>query len=169
MNEVKELIKKIKNTNNKGLHKTNMILGIGKKHKDPVLVEFLIELLKDGDERIRHASCQALGDIGDPNALKPLAEIALNDWDYDTRKAAIQSLSELGDENALEPLIKLLEDNNVVIQKRAAWALGRMNNKKAIKPLQTSLQKVSEQLSQSPTTMLNLYKRELEDALKKLN
>jgi len=81
----------------------------------------------------------ALGEIGDKRAVKPLAElvngILLKDEDYHVRSDAAEALGKIGGESVVEPLIQALDDVYYPIQESAAKALGKIGDKRAVGPL----------------------------------
>ena len=63
----------------------------------------LLGLLKSKNEALRCLAAQALGRIGEPGALEPLAA-SLQDEDEDVCHDAAQALGRLGDRRAVAPL-----------------------------------------------------------------
>lgn len=93
----------------------------------------------DDSLRLRCAAAQALGRIGDDQAIIPLMSI-LNDkqMNYRLRLAAAESLGRLGDDHAVNPLIEILKDereNSVYLKESAAKALGMLGDIRAVEPL----------------------------------
>ena len=102
-------------------------------------VESLIPALKDNNPKIRENAAQALGKIGDERAVGPLIKV-MNDPNeiLPTRENAILALGEFG-EPAVEPLIQAMEDESPQIRARAAEALGKIGDERAIIPLNKAL------------------------------
>jgi HEAT repeat protein len=133
-------------------------------------VRGLIRLLNDLDADIRFEAAEALGEIGDPSAVEPLAGLlngeelsgvrwkaaealgktgkpavepliaALRHTDDDVRWKAAIALGEIGDPRAIDPLVHLLSDEDRFVKSRAALALG-MIGKPAVEPLICALEK----------------------------
>jgi HEAT repeat protein len=121
---------------------------------DPRAVEPLISELARGRGRL--TAVEALGEIGDPRAVKPLIE-ALKDVSEFVQKAAVLALSKIGGEEAekalkifktavktvslleknrdVEGLIKALKDEDLVVRRGAASALGKIRDARAVEPL----------------------------------
>lgn len=100
-------------------------------------VEPLIAALDNPDKNIRRYSARVLGEIGDERAIEPLI-LNLSDVNKWVRRETSGALSKMGDP-ATDPLIELLEDSDWKVRGAAAWALGRIGNKKAVEPLIKSL------------------------------
>ena len=77
-------------------------------------VDRLIQDLKDNNTSVRAEAAEALGDIGDRRAVKPLIK-ALNDTDID-RVMIIDALEKINDIGAVEPLIIVLKDDDWYIR-----------------------------------------------------
>lgn len=107
--------------------------------ENELVVNSLIELLKDRNNDVVASAALALGEIGDDKSVMPLVEILGVD-DMNIRRNAIESLAKIGNP-AIPVLIKALEDQNWVTRNSAAIALGEMSNfdminlKTVIKPL----------------------------------
>jgi HEAT repeat protein len=121
-------------------------------------------------EEVRAAAARALGSIGDRQAVMPLA-MALHDVEWPVRKAAADALSRMPDSRAIpylvgalgddlvavrmaaayalvgigaeavEPVIAALHDSGSYTRAMAAWALGRLRDRKAVMPLTKVLRK----------------------------
>jgi bilin biosynthesis protein len=101
-------------------------------------VDPLIDALNNPNKNIRRYSAHVLGEIGDEKAIEPLIQ-SLSDDNKWVRRETSGALSKMGDP-ATQPLIKLLDNPDWKIRGGAAWALGRIGNKKAVEPLIKSLQ-----------------------------
>src|SRR4051812_21326864 len=77
---------------------------------------------------VRAGAALALGEAGDPRAVKPLQALLTDEY-VDVRKAAAWSLGELGDKSAGKPLSQALQ-NDKASQVRAAvaTALGKIKD-----------------------------------------
>jgi HEAT repeat protein len=71
-------------------------------------VEPLIATLEDPAQEARESAIEALGAIGDAQAVEPLIT-ALGDSNEATRSAAAEALGAIGDARAVEPLIAALQ------------------------------------------------------------
>jgi HEAT repeat protein len=91
----------------------------------------LIKALGDWSENVRRAAAEALGAIGDPQAVPPLIQ-ALGDWSENVRRAAAEALGKLGDRQAVPALIKALGDSDWVVRCNAAEALGKLGDPQAV-------------------------------------
>ncbi len=127
--------------------------------RGPSAVEKLTGLLKDREDSVRVEAAKSLGKIGDESAAGALAE-ALKDKDWRVRDEAAKALEKLGwapdssedviayliakDEwddvaemgpEAADALWALLEDENDLQRSRAALALAKMGDERAVEPL----------------------------------
>ena len=59
-------------------------------------IECLIAALKDKDSNVREAAAEALGELGDKRAVKPLLTALKKDKDSNVRDAAAKALGKLG-------------------------------------------------------------------------
>jgi len=75
------------------------------------------------DPNIRKWAADALGELGEKQAVAPLIA-ALDDQETDVKCSAAAALGKLGDPRAVEPLIKSLED--ILVRKSAARVLQRL-------------------------------------------
>ena len=91
-------------------------------------LEALFEALKHKDDDVRRDAAEALGEIGDPRAVDPLAS-ALKDENSLVRQTAAYALGDIGDEKAVEPLTQALWDENVYVQNAAKKALEEIKAK----------------------------------------
>jgi HEAT repeat protein len=88
-------------------------------------VPALIGALGDEYARVRWAAAEALGEIGDPQAVLDLIG-ALRDEDAEVRRAAAEALGEIGDPQAVLDLNRALGDKDARVRRAAAWALGKI-------------------------------------------
>lgn len=100
--------------------------------------------LKSNDEieKVRIFAAFVLGEIRDPQAVKPLFS-CINDDDSGVRQAVIVALGKLKAEVATKPLISMLlgkdMDESSNVRAASAWTLGEIGNIIAVKPLIDSL------------------------------
>lgn len=97
-------------------------------------VNGLIEALKNFNPEIRASSAEALGKLGDINAVDPLIS-AVKDKDSNVRRFAAESLGQLKDRRAVNPLITALRDFNKRVQRSALIALGSIGDPMAVEPV----------------------------------
>lgn len=99
------------------------------------VLQYVIEYLEDPDPEIRQAAIHILRIIGDPDAVKTLIEIILNDQELVIRKDAVRALGEIKDPIIIKPLIKILDTADSVIKLQILDALGRINDPQTIDTL----------------------------------
>jgi HEAT repeat protein len=91
----------------------------------PSAVEFLIINLWDSDKKVRLASIEALGEIGDRRAYDHLVRM-LGDKDHDVRFACVAALGTMGDERAIGPLAEACKDKNGFVRAIAQEMLEKL-------------------------------------------
>jgi len=112
-----------------------------KKLKIQKDIDELIKILKKlGSKRwrARYEIIKALKEIGNREVSEIFIFHALNDKNSHVRDISVDSLVDLG-EPVIVIFIKALADNKSIVRKNAAEALGRIGDKKALKPLLKSL------------------------------
>jgi len=87
-------------------------------------IQGLIKALSYKDPGVKIAAADALGPVGDPMAVEPLAEL-IRDEDAGVRRAAVRALSARGGVRVVEPLIAALQDNDPGVRDIAAQAVYR--------------------------------------------
>jgi hypothetical protein len=105
------------------------------------VVPLLVQALQDEAWWVRKAACEALGKIGDPQAIPHLAQ-ALQDEAWEVRAAACEALGAIGDPQAIPPLLQALQDEAWWVRKAACEALGAIGDPQAIPPLRKALEEV---------------------------
>jgi HEAT repeat protein len=103
------------------------------------VVPLLVQALQDEAWEVRAAACEALGAIGDPQAIPHLAQ-ALQDEAWSVRKAACEALGRIGDPQAIPPLAQALQDEAWSVPEAACEALGAIGDPQAIPHLAQALQ-----------------------------
>jgi HEAT repeat protein len=121
---------------------------IGDAHAVPAL----IEALQNRSLLTRRYAARALGQIGDPRALPALA-IALRDEHKDVRSAATGALAAFG-ESALEAVVAALRDKRPEARQMAAYVLGEIGSRRAVKHLIVALQDRQRQVRESAARAL---------------
>lgn len=77
---------------------------------------------------VTEVAALALGEIGDPRAVNPLAEI-LSDDNWEVRSSAAKALGKIGDDRAVDPLINLLRDRNENVRWHTLQAIEAITGK----------------------------------------
>ncbi|WP_324662732.1 HEAT repeat domain-containing protein [Haloarcula sediminis] len=114
-----------------------------KRNKGPIKVlgkigddracETLHEFIEgDGDPALQKVTLRALGAIGSPESVQPVANRLAADSD-EVRSVAARTLGLLGDTRAVEPLADILEtDDSDEVRASAAWALRQIGTENAL-------------------------------------
>jgi len=84
----------------------------------------LVRLLEDPEGRVRRRAAQAIGRVGLPEGVPPLATVLAGDSDAEVRQMAAFALGLIGHTAAIGPLRAALRDTSALVQGRAAEALG---------------------------------------------
>ena len=87
-------------------------------------IQGLIKALAYKDAGVKIAAADALGPLGDPMAVEPLAAL-VKDEDAGVRRAAVRALSARGGVRVVEPLIAALDDHDPGVRSVAAQAVYR--------------------------------------------
>jgi len=118
----------LRHTDSLGRQPVEMLASVGKP-----AVKSLIAGLKSHDPLVRRQSAEALGDIGDPQAVEPLIDV-LSDPDSLIRRHAVKALGKIKDLRAVAPLCRVLSDSGEQAHVRgsAAEALGRIRDPNAV-------------------------------------
>ena len=122
--------------------------------KDPLAVDPLVGLLKDGNADVRRASVAALAARGGGRVVEPLvaalkdsdpgvrADAAkavyrrlMTDPDQDARRAAAAALGRIRAVDAVEPLVKAIRDSDESVRLAAIRALQAIGDVRAVVPL----------------------------------
>jgi HEAT repeat protein len=115
----------------------NDALWILEKIKDPRTIEPLANLFGDESISIRKKAAKALVQIGDP-AL-PIILKQLEETDFKRRRIASSILPEFEDPSLAEILFNSIEDNDPIVRRNSARAIGILNVCNAVKPLRKAL------------------------------
>jgi HEAT repeat protein len=104
-------------------------------------VNGLIKALEvQGEVRVRRDAANALGEIGDAQAVPPLIA-ALQDEDQWVRQNAVVALGKIRDDEAVESLVAALRDRSLPVRENAAWALGQIGDPRALGPVTSFLER----------------------------
>lgn len=90
--------------------------------------------LKSESTEVRSYAAEALGEVGDAQAILPLIN-ALEDTDSTVRRFAISSLGHLRDLRAIDALIPFLADQEADMRCAAVIALGEIGDPRAVNAL----------------------------------
>jgi HEAT repeat protein len=102
---------------------------LGRDEQAKLAVPHLLAALTDPDRTVRADAAQALGQIGDPQAVAPLiAIIEDRDEDWGVRTKAAEALGKLRDRRATGPLVAALADMVSHVRLMAAVALGEIGD-----------------------------------------
>jgi hypothetical protein len=86
----------------------------------------LIEELDNHDPKVRLGIIEALGDIGDPAAVRPLIHLLGEETGIEIRWAIALALGNAGDAAAIPPLVQTLQDPDKYVRFGAAMSLERL-------------------------------------------
>ena len=81
-------------------------------------------------------AAQALGGIGDPQALPALIRIATGSWHLSASLAAVEALGQVGGQTAVDALKELLNSESISIRAAAIKALGKEGGRSAVGALE---------------------------------
>ena len=84
--------------------------------------------------KTRWQAAQALGELSDTRAVKPLVK-ALDDSNQWVRIVAAEALGQIGDPEAVPPLVNALDDNSIWVRRASVVALGHIGAPQSIPPL----------------------------------
>jgi HEAT repeat protein len=90
----------------------------------------LLEVLHDTDRNLRRAAAEALGEIGDPQAVAALL-VALEDEHWSVRCAAAAALGHLRSPKTVPALLAHLDDADATVCRSAIAALGEIADARA--------------------------------------
>jgi len=112
---------------------------------DPAAREAIRGMLDDDDPRVREEAADAVGRLGDKEAVPMLVQL-LNDPEAGVRKEAVQNLSRLGAKEAADAVAKLLSDPSDRVREEAADVLGRLRASQAAPLLLEALKDKNEKV-----------------------
>src|SRR5918992_1772138 len=75
---------------------------------------------------VRGWAARALGKLGDPRAIEPLARLLKEDSSELVRSTAARSLGQIGDSRAVPDLLAALDDESDLVRTWASDSLGRL-------------------------------------------
>lgn len=98
----------------------------------------LLIALKGPDVTVAKAAAQALGNIGQKDSISALIDV-LKTGTPELQAAAAKGLGQVGalhgDFSIIPPLLDALKSDNVAVKTEAAWALGKLPDKRAYEPI----------------------------------
>jgi hypothetical protein len=98
----------------------------------------LLMALKDPDVTVAKASAQALGNIGQKDSISALIDV-LKTGKPELQAAAAKGLGQVGalhgDFSIIPPLLEALKTDNLAVKTEAAWALGKLPDKRTYEPI----------------------------------
>jgi len=83
----------------------------------------LIAALKDDEKHVRREVVSALGELGEGQAVEPLAAVLDGDEDHEVRRNAVRALSQFADKRAFEAVRKATADTSSVVRQAAEDAV----------------------------------------------
>lgn len=89
----------------------------------------LLRLLTDSEARVRRRAALAIGRVGLPDGVEPLAGLLVSDPEPEVRQMAAFALGLIGDRTARPALTLALKDAEPMVQGRAAEALGNIGER----------------------------------------
>ncbi|WP_447976831.1 HEAT repeat domain-containing protein [Candidatus Nitrospira bockiana] len=98
----------------------------------------LIAALKDSDLAVAKAAAVALGNIGQKESIAALVEV-LKSGPPELQAAAAKGLGQVGalhgDFTIIPPLLEALKSDHPAVKTEAAWALGKLPDKRSYEPM----------------------------------
>jgi HEAT repeat protein len=101
---------------------------------DWVKAKAFVRALSASVPELRMAAANALGELGEADAVPQLAE-TFDDSDPRVRARAARATGVIGDARATDALVSLLSDPKAGVRREAAEALGRIGNRQALQAL----------------------------------
>jgi twitching motility protein PilT len=95
-------------------------------------VPILIELLGKEEKRTLQSVIEAIGKIGDGDAIQSLVPF-LENKHTGIRLAVINSLGSFSDERSIEPLIEAMRDKNLLVRQKTVEILGKLGQSENVR------------------------------------
>lgn len=115
--------------------RVTVVDGLSKIEKESSLIlDTLLQGLKDDIWRVREESAKALGDLGYEEALDDLIGILEDENDY-VIEAGLESLGKLGDGAIVEDISVKMDDQEASVRIASAEALGEIGDEDAVEKL----------------------------------
>jgi len=99
------------------------------RHGEQNVVDELLAFLKHKKMKIRRHAMEALGRVGEPEAVPALIDELADPASRELRHYAVRALERIGDPSATEPVASLLEEPSYGLRVLAARALRSIDNK----------------------------------------
>ena len=101
----------------------------------------LLDQLKDESAMRRESACWILGELRYKSANKAISRILTQDQDEFVRLGAAQALEKIGDSWSVQAIIRGLRDDCPIVRQACIYALGKVQDKQAIYPLEQLIKK----------------------------
>lgn len=124
----------------------------------------LLDALADPHWEVRRAAVEALGRIGDPQAVIPVFLSAAESHIVHLRQAVVAALTGFPD-HTVEPLLTALHDSNPLTVALAAETLGQLNDPRAVVPLWSLLTAADAVVRRAAATTLMRFSDHVVDPL----
>jgi hypothetical protein len=135
--QVDRLLKRLDEPTVSPALKAKIIAQLGEMFATEAVPRLLIAL-KDPDITIAKAAAQALGNIGQKDSIAALITV-LQSGKPELQAAAAKGLGQVGalhgDFSIIPPLLDALKSDNLAVKTEAAWALGKLPDKRAYEPI----------------------------------
>jgi len=117
--------------------KARIITQLGEMFATEAVPRLLIAL-KDPDVTIAKVAAQALGNIGQKDSISALVSV-LQSGKPELQAAAAKGLGQVGalhgDFSIIPSLLEALKSDNLAVKTEAAWALGKLPDKRSYEPI----------------------------------
>jgi HEAT repeat protein len=118
-------------------------------------VPHLIEMLDDPEARVRVGAAEALSEINDAKAVMPLLVALAREKDEFWAKYQQRAISKLSDADAVQVFISALSDENTMVRRLAAEALGDIGDARAYDSLERLLDGTDKELAGAAASALS--------------
>lgn len=136
----------------------------------------LLAALHDQDATIAKAAALALGTIGEKQSVSALIEVLRTAGNPELQAAAAKGLGQVGalhgDFSIIPPLLDALKSDHIIVKAEAAWALGKLPDKRAYEPiyaLYRTLQTMSADGGRAEKEQISRLKEALNWSLKQVD
>jgi hypothetical protein len=117
--------------------KAKIIAQLGEMFATEAVPRLLLAL-KDPDTTVAKSAAQALGNIGQKESISALVEV-LQTGKPELQAAAAKGLGQVGalhgDFSIIPPLLEALKSDDLRVKTEAAWALGKLPDKRTYEPI----------------------------------
>ncbi|HET7059676.1 MAG TPA: HEAT repeat domain-containing protein [Nitrospiraceae bacterium] len=135
--QVDRLLKRLDESTVSPALKAKIIAQLGEMFATEA-VPRLLTALKDPDSTIAKAAAQALGNIGQKDSISALVSV-LQTGKPELQAAAAKGLGQVGalhgDFSIIPPLLDALKSDHLAVKTEAAWALGKLPDKRSYEPI----------------------------------